>query len=116
MGARPADYARAAPLMSYIHVDQFTGPQQLAEFLHKLDRDDAAYNQYFQVRVNLPALRMRFEFIQCELFFVFAVEGDGGVHQYQVLVPNLRCATLLPGLAGNFLIVRTTSRVCIRVF
>ena len=47
MGARPADYARAAPHMSYIHVDQFTGPQQLAEFLHKLDKDDAAYNEYF---------------------------------------------------------------------
>ena len=55
MGARPADYARAAPHMSYIHVDQFTGPQQLAEFLHKLDKDDAAYNQYFKVRVSWPA-------------------------------------------------------------
>ena len=49
MGARPEDYARLAPAHSYIHVDQFRGPEQLAAYLHQLDQDDAAYNQYFQV-------------------------------------------------------------------
>ena len=49
MGARPEDYARAAPYKSYIHVDQFSGPRDLAQFLLELDKDDQKYNQYFQV-------------------------------------------------------------------
>lgn len=48
MGARPEDYERAAPMHSYIHVDDFEGPRQLAEYLHRLDRDDAMYNEYFR--------------------------------------------------------------------
>ena len=49
MGARPEDYAKVAPHNSFIHVDQFSSPQHLAEFLLELDRDDEKYNQYFQV-------------------------------------------------------------------
>ena len=49
MGARPEDYAKVAPYNSFIHVDQFRGPRQLAEYLLELDRDDQKYNQYFQV-------------------------------------------------------------------
>ena len=49
MGARPADYEKAAPYKSYIHVDQFKGPRELAEYLVELDRDDQKYNDYFQV-------------------------------------------------------------------
>ena len=52
MGARPEDYARAAPYKSYIHVDQFSGPRELAQFLLELDKDDQKYNQYFQVKSN----------------------------------------------------------------
>jgi hypothetical protein len=39
MGARPNDYARAAPYKSYIYVDQFSGPRDLAQFLLQLDKD-----------------------------------------------------------------------------
>ena len=49
MGARPEDYAKVAPYNSFIHVDQFRGPRQLAEYLLELDRDDEKYNKYFQV-------------------------------------------------------------------
>ena len=49
MGARPEDYARGAPAHSYIHVDEFKGPKELAEYLHQLDKDDEKYNEYFQV-------------------------------------------------------------------
>ena len=49
MGARPEDYARAAPDQSFIHVDQFMGPKDLAEFLFELDRIDQKYNKYFEV-------------------------------------------------------------------
>lgn len=48
MGAHPTDYARSAPYRSYIHVDEFESPKELAEYLHRLDRDDELYNSYFR--------------------------------------------------------------------
>jgi hypothetical protein len=49
MGARKEDYERSAPYKSFIHVDDFESPAELAAYLHKLDKDDALYNEYFQV-------------------------------------------------------------------
>ena len=51
--SRPEDYEKVAPKKSYIHVDEFKGPKELAEYLHELDQDDDKYNQYFQVRCLL---------------------------------------------------------------
>ncbi|KAH8376430.1 hypothetical protein KR200_000319 [Drosophila serrata] len=48
MGARPEDYEVSAPRRSYIHVDEFASPKELAEYLHILDRDDELYNSYFK--------------------------------------------------------------------
>ncbi|KAJ9580040.1 hypothetical protein L9F63_004333, partial [Diploptera punctata] len=48
MGARPQDYARAAPHHSYIHVDDFISPAELANYLHLVDTDDDLYNSYFR--------------------------------------------------------------------
>lgn len=48
MGGHPDDYRRAAPPNSYIHVDDFKSPAHLAQYLNKLDKDDIAYNQYFE--------------------------------------------------------------------
>ncbi|KAL1450431.1 hypothetical protein WDU94_002797 [Cyamophila willieti] len=48
MGAPKSDYLRSAPLNSFIHVDDFSSPQQLAHYLHQLDQNDTAYNEYFQ--------------------------------------------------------------------
>lgn len=48
MGGRPEDYAISAPHKSYIHVDEFSSPQELAEYLHLLDRNDDLYNSYFK--------------------------------------------------------------------
>ena len=53
MGARPEDYAVSAPYKSYIHVDDFDGPKELADYLHKLDQDDQLYNEYFKWKVCL---------------------------------------------------------------
>uniref|UniRef100_A0A1A9ZI05 Fucosyltransferase n=1 Tax=Glossina pallidipes TaxID=7398 RepID=A0A1A9ZI05_GLOPL len=47
MGARPEDYAAIAPMNSYIHVDQFASPKELANYLHILDKNDSLYNTYF---------------------------------------------------------------------
>ena len=48
MGARPEDYAKVAPPNSYIHVDEFDSPKDLAAYLHKLDQNDDLYNNYFR--------------------------------------------------------------------
>ena len=48
MGARKQDYLRVAPEKSFIHVDDFQGPKELAEYLTKLDQDDALYQEYFR--------------------------------------------------------------------
>ena len=49
MGASLEEYERLAPSHSFIHVDQFKGPKELAEYLLELDSDDDKYNEYFQV-------------------------------------------------------------------
>ena len=46
-GARKEEYAAVAPPHSYIHVDDFDGPEDLANYLHYLDSNDDAYNSYF---------------------------------------------------------------------
>lgn len=48
MGAHPEDYAKSAPEHSYIHVDDFKSPKELAAYLHKLSKNDDLYNSYFR--------------------------------------------------------------------
>ena len=48
MGARPEQYALVAPYRSYIHVEEFESPKELAAYLNRLDTDDDFYNSYFQ--------------------------------------------------------------------
>lgn len=48
MGAPRADYERAAPPQSFIHVDDFDSPQQLADFLRAVAADRDRYNSYFR--------------------------------------------------------------------
>ena len=50
MGAPRSDYEKVAPRQSFIHVDDFTSPRHLAEYLKVLDRDSALYNSYFRYR------------------------------------------------------------------
>lgn len=48
MGAHPDDYKRVAPPVSYIHVEEFSGPEELAKYLLKIAADDEEYNKYFR--------------------------------------------------------------------
>nr|CAH8829311.1 unnamed protein product [Trichobilharzia regenti] len=48
MGASKAEYMRSAPSNSFIHVDDFSSAKQLADYLHYLDKNTTAYNEYFQ--------------------------------------------------------------------
>ena len=48
MGAKLSEYEAVAPWKSFIHVDDFAGPKQLAEYLRVLDQNATLYNEYFQ--------------------------------------------------------------------
>ena len=48
MGAQREAYELVGPPGSFIHIDDFSGPEDLAKYLHKLDRDDHLYNQVLQ--------------------------------------------------------------------
>ena len=67
MGARKQDYVRSAPEKSFIHVDDFDGPEHLAEYLHKLDRDDSLYNEYFQWKGTGEMINTKFFCRVCSL-------------------------------------------------
>ena len=48
LGATKEEYLQVSPENSFIHVSDFDSPKQLAYFLHKLDKDDDAYNEFFR--------------------------------------------------------------------
>ncbi|XP_029653364.2 glycoprotein 3-alpha-L-fucosyltransferase A-like [Octopus sinensis] len=48
MGARPDDFRKVAPENSYIHYEDFKSPKELADYLHKLDKNDTLFNEYFK--------------------------------------------------------------------
>ncbi|VDK74390.1 unnamed protein product [Dibothriocephalus latus] len=50
MGAPREDYCAIAPPNSFIHVDDFSSPAQLAEYMNWLDQNDTAYASYFAWR------------------------------------------------------------------
>ncbi|KAL7058512.1 hypothetical protein AAHC03_016959 [Spirometra sp. Aus1] len=51
MGAPRSSYCALAPPNSFIHVDDFSSPAALADYLHWLDRNDTAYASYFAWQV-----------------------------------------------------------------
>ncbi|KAI8510689.1 Alpha-(1,3)-fucosyltransferase 7 [Branchiostoma belcheri] len=54
LGAPKADYEKFAPPGSFIHVDDFETPKDLADYLKILDKDKNMYNQYFRWRTQPP--------------------------------------------------------------
>jgi glycoprotein 3-alpha-L-fucosyltransferase len=67
MGARPQDYERAAPYKSYIHVDDFEGPKELAEFLKQVESNDEVYNEYFRWKGTGEMINTKFFCRLCSL-------------------------------------------------
>ena len=59
MGARVEDYEAVAPPNSFLHVDSFSGPEELAEHLKYLDENPRVYNKHFQVKyfhiIHIPS-------------------------------------------------------------
>ena len=71
MGARPQDYERAAPYKSFIHVDDFVGPKELAEYLKTLEDNEELYNEYFRWKVYL--LYRKFIYIYIYKYFGYLI-------------------------------------------
>lgn len=67
MGARKEDYLRSAPQKSFIHVDDFDSPEDLAKYLEELDRNDDLYNEYFQWKGTGEMINTKFFCRLCSL-------------------------------------------------
>lgn len=52
MGAPKEDYVKLCPPHSFVHVEDFRDPSELADYLKFLDRNDTAYNSYFTWKKN----------------------------------------------------------------
>ncbi|CAI9542693.1 unnamed protein product [Staurois parvus] len=50
LGTSRENYERFVPGDSFIHVDDFPSPKELAEYLLELDKDDVKYQKYFNWR------------------------------------------------------------------
>ncbi len=46
MGGTPENYATAAPPFSFIHVDDFSSPKELANYLQLLDKNESLFRKY----------------------------------------------------------------------
>ena len=51
-----ADYTAHLPPHSYINVKDYSSPKKLAKYLHKLDKNDTLYNEYFAWKKNYSCL------------------------------------------------------------
>ena len=68
-GLERSDYNRIAPPGSYIHVEDFDSPLQLAKHLEFLSKNETAYNQYlwWTDHYRVTSLLEGYESAQCEL-------------------------------------------------
>ena len=60
MGAQKQDYISVAPPTSFIHVDDFTGPDQLAQYLHHLMENLTQYIEYLRWRESTVFIDTKF--------------------------------------------------------
>jgi len=67
MGARKEDYEKRSPHKSFIHVDDFAGPAELAEYLKKVDSDDELYNSYFKWKGTGEMINTKFFCRMCAM-------------------------------------------------
>ncbi|ELU14773.1 hypothetical protein CAPTEDRAFT_132452 [Capitella teleta] len=79
MGAHPADYAAIAPPHSFIHVDDFKSPKDLANYLMKLDADDQLYNEYFRWKNTGSFINTKF---WCRVCSMLHEQASHGVHTW----------------------------------
>ena len=67
MGPSVEDYQAVAPPGSFIHVDQFSSPKELAKFLNRLDANDDLYQEYFSWKDKGDFVKTKFFCRVCAL-------------------------------------------------
>lgn len=67
MGARREEYEQVAPPYSFIHVDDFKSPYELAKYLLLLDKNDDLYNEYFRWKGTGEYINTKFYCRLCAL-------------------------------------------------
>jgi len=75
MGARPEDYLALAPPGSYIHVNSFSGPRELAQYLKVLAANSTLYNEYFEWKKTWSAFGDNY---YCRLCMMLHLRDDIG--------------------------------------
>ena len=78
MGARREEYAAVAPPHSFIHVDDFDSPSQLAEYLHLLDNNQHLYNRYFLWKETKGSSSIHCSGVGCVPWYMRHVATPGG--------------------------------------
>lgn len=82
LGARREDYERQAPHGSYIFFEDFDSPKALAEYLHKLDKDDDLYNAYFKWKGTGEVLNM-WDLLLCRVCAMLHDDYSTSPHWYE---------------------------------
>ena len=67
MGARKEDYLAVAPPNSFIHVDDFNSPEDLAKYLHMLNQNDHLYNRFFAWKGTMKRINTKFYCRLCSM-------------------------------------------------
>ena len=92
-----ADYTKLAIPGSYINVLDFKSVEQLAEYLHYLNRNDTAYNEYFKWRQKYQVLTAGIGMTLCNICQWFASKFSRETKVYHDLteywVQKGRCGT-----------------------
>lgn len=52
LGARKEDYIKTSPPGSFIHVDDFSSPKELAQYLNLVAQNETLYLSYFKWKFN----------------------------------------------------------------
>jgi len=81
MGAPRADYERLAPPESFIHVDDFETPRDLADFLVQLMADKNRYNSYFRWKGSGEYIDTKYWCRLCAMLHEAHATGHHSVYQ-----------------------------------
>ena len=87
MGASVEDYAAIAPPHSFLHVDNYNSPADLAKHLEILAKDENLYNEFLEWRTQGEWLRTRFFCRVCAMLHYHQEHGpsmgvEGGWGQW----------------------------------
>lgn len=81
LGPSRHEYEQVAPKHSFIHVNDFDSPNELANYLFYLDKNDTAYNEYFQWH-NFGQLNFN-TFTACRMCMLAHEMENIGPHWYE---------------------------------